>query len=259
VGCYKSFMPQAFEADPFLTTQALAPIRLADGVLAELTGAILDGRLPEGGALPSEARLAARFGVSKQVVREAIRQLAALGVVEIGQGRSTRVVAMTGEPLGRFWRFAVGDTAVGLQEAVELRRMLEPQVARLAAQRATSAGLAELTEALQRMERAIDDPALWMEADLDFHATLARLTGNRLVQLQVRGLRPVIERVMQRMNNVANRRPADWRVTFERHARVQRAVAARDADAAQAAMLDHFAAAEGAIAAIVTATREATT
>jgi GntR family transcriptional repressor for pyruvate dehydrogenase complex len=246
-------MQQAL-ADPFGTTQALAPIRLADGVLAELTGAILDGRLPEGGALPSEARLAARFGVSKQVVREAIRQLAALGIVEIGQGRATRVVAMTGEPLGRFWRFAVGETAAGLREAVELRRMLEPQVARLAAQRATASGIAELSDALARMQAAIAEPALWIEADLDFHATLARLTGNRLVQLQMHGLRPVILRAMQRMNAIATRKAADWRVTYERHARVQRAIAMQDADAAEAAMRDHFAAAEGAIAAIFTAT-----
>jgi GntR family transcriptional repressor for pyruvate dehydrogenase complex len=253
-------MQHAMADDPFFATQALAPVRLADGVLAELTGAILDGRLPEGGALPSEARLAARFGVSKQVVREAIRQLAALGIVEIGQGRATRVVAMTGEPLGRFWRFAVGETAAGLREAVELRRMLEPQVAQLAARRATPAGIEELSAALATMQAALDDTARWMAADLDFHETLARLTGNRLVQLQMHGLRPVIERVMQRMNNVANRTRADWLVTFERHARVQRAVAARDADAAHAAMLDHFAAAEGAIAAIFTAQQgEATT
>ena len=253
-------MQQAVEADPFGTSQALAPVRLADGVVAELSRAILDGRLPEGGALPAEARLAARFGVSKQVVREAIRQLAALGVLEIGQGRATRVCAMTGEPLGRFWRFAVGETAEGLAEAVELRRMLEPQVARLAALRANADGLADLAAALARMQQAIADPATWIEADLDFHETLARMTGNRLIRLQMRGLRPVIERVMQRMNSVATRTPADWQVTFERHARVHRAVAAHDPAAAQDAMLAHFAAAEGAIAAIFpTTTTEETT
>jgi GntR family transcriptional repressor for pyruvate dehydrogenase complex len=240
-------MDQAL-ADPFGETRALAPVRLADGVLAELTAAILDGRLPEGGALPSEARLAARFGVSKQVVREAIRQLSALGVLEIGQGRATRVVAMNAEPLGRFWSFAVGATRQGLREAVELRRMLEPQVAQLAAERATAPGIAALAAALARMEEAISDPGRWIEADLDFHETLARMTGNRLVELQMRGLRPVIEKVMHLLNHAGTRTAQDWRVTLERHARVLRAVAARDAVAAQAAMRDHFGAAETAIA-----------
>ncbi|MGG5809586.1 FadR/GntR family transcriptional regulator [Falsiroseomonas sp. CW058] len=237
-------------ADPFGEMRALAPVRLADGVLAELTAAILDGRLPEGGALPSEARIAARFGVSKQVVREAIRQLSALGVLEIGQGRATRVVAMGAEPLGRFWSFAVGATRQGLREAVELRRMLEPQVAALAAERATEAGIAALAAALARMEAALSDTSHWIVADLDFHETLARMTGNRLVELQMRGLRPVIERVMALLNHAGTRTEADWRITLERHARVLRAVAARDAVAAQAAMRDHFGAADTAIASI---------
>jgi GntR family transcriptional repressor for pyruvate dehydrogenase complex len=240
-------MQQAL-ADPFGDARALAPVRLADGVLAELTAAILDGRLPEGVALPSEARLAERFGVSKQVVREAIRQLSALGVLEIGQGRATRVVAMNAEPLGRFFSFAVGATRQGLREAVELRRMLEPQVAALAAERADAPGIAALSAALERMQAAIAAPDRWMAADLDFHETLARMTGNRLVELQMRGLRPVIERVMTLLNHAGTRTAADWRVTLERHAGVLRAVAARDPVAAQAAMRDHFAAADSAIA-----------
>jgi GntR family transcriptional repressor for pyruvate dehydrogenase complex len=157
---------------------------------------------------------------------------------------------MDAEPLGRFWSFAVGASRRGLREAVELRRMLEPQVAGLAAARATDAGIAALTQALARMEAALAVPERWIVADLDFHETLARMTGNRLVELQMRGLRPVIERVMTLMNNVSTRTAADWRVTLDRHAKVVRAVAARDGATAQAAMLDHFGAADAAIAAI---------
>lgn len=241
---------QPAAADPFGETRALAPVRLADGVLAELTAAILDGRLPEGSALPSEARLAARFGVSKQVVREAIRQLSALGVLEIGQGRSTRVRGMDAEPLGRFWSFAVGVTRQGLREAVELRRLLEPGVAALAAERATPEGVAALEAALARMEAALADTTLWIGADLDFHETVARMAGNRLVELQMRGLRPVIERVMGLLNHAGTRTAADWRVTLDRHARVVRAIGSRRPAAAHRAMLDHFGAADTAIAAL---------
>jgi GntR family transcriptional repressor for pyruvate dehydrogenase complex len=235
-------------ADALFDATSVAPVRLADGVLAQLSAAILDGRLAAGEALPSEARLAARFGVSKQVVREAIRQLSALGVLEIGQGRATRVRALDAEPLGRFWRFAVGDTREGLAEAVELRRMLEPQVARLAAERGTAAGIAELHAALRRMAGAIGDIPRWIEADLDFHDTLARLAGNRLVRLQVRGLRPVIERIMVQFNGREPRSEADWQATLARHARVAAAVTKRDPNRAEAAMLAHFAAADAAIA-----------
>jgi GntR family transcriptional repressor for pyruvate dehydrogenase complex len=222
----------------------LAPVRLADGVLAALSQAILDGRLKPGESLPSEASLAAQFGVSKQVVREAVRQLAALGAVQIGQGRATRVVEMTdAQPLARFWRFAVGSTRDGLAEAVELRRILEPQVARLAATRATPDGVARLRDALKRMEAALGDVPAWIPADLDFHEQLGRMSGNRLVRLQVQGLRPVLEEVLRHFNS-AQRSKADWQRTLARHRRVADAVAARDADAAFAAMLEHFEAAD---------------
>ena len=226
----------------------LAAVRLADGVLAALSEAILEGRLAPGEALPSEATLATRFGVSKQVVREAIRQLAALGAVRIGQGRATRVAGMTDpEPLARFWRFAVGATREGLAEAVELRRMIEPQVARLAARNATEAGIAALREALARMEAAIGDVDRWVPADLDFHEQLGRMSGNRLVHLQVQALRPVMDQVLQRFSGGARTR-ADWNATLARHRRVLDSVAARDEARALAAMDAHFEAADDRLA-----------
>lgn len=226
----------------------LAAVRLADGVLAALSEAILDRRLAPGEALPSEAALAARFGVSKQVVREAIRQLAALGVVRIGQGRATRIAAMTDpEPLARFWRFAVSTTREGLAEAVELRRIIEPQVARLAARHATAAGLAALRGAFARMQAALGDVEGWVAADLDFHEQLGRMSGNRLLRLQVQALRPVMEQVLRRFSAGARSR-ADWNATLARHARVLEAVAGRDEAAARAAMEAHFEAAEARLA-----------
>lgn len=235
----------SFEAAP------IAAVRLADGVVAALSEAILDGRLRPGEALPAEARLAERFGVSKPVVREAIRQLEALGAVTIGQGRPTRVAqALDAQPLARFWRFAAGGTRAGLAEAVELRRMIEPQVARLAAERATPEGLEALRAILDRMRAASGDVPRWITADLDFHDQLGALAGNRLVRLQVHGLRPVIEEIMRLFNARGRRGPEDWRATWERHERVAGAIAARDPDAAEAAMLAHFAAAEAAIAEI---------
>jgi GntR family transcriptional repressor for pyruvate dehydrogenase complex len=226
----------------------LAPVRLADGVLAALSQAILDGRLKPGEALPSEAALAASFGVSKQVVREAVRQLAALGAVQIGQGRATRVVEMTdAQPLARFWRFAVGSTREGLAEAVEMRRILEPQVARLAAKHATPDGVAALRGALKRMDAALGDVPAWIPADLDFHEQLGRMSGNRLVRLQVQGLRPVIEEVLRHFNS-AQRSKADRRRTLARHRRVADAVAAHDGEAAFACMLEHFEAADARLA-----------
>ncbi len=232
-------------ASPFGSVTA---VRLVDRVTGELSAAILDGRLPQDGALPSEARLAADFGVSKQVIRESLRQLAVLGVVQNGQGRATRVRLLDAEPLGRFWRFAAAGTAEGLAEAVELRRMLEPQAANLAAQRRTEPDLAVLHTITARMREALGDVTLWVEADLDFHDQIGRMTHNRLLWLQVRGLRPVIEEVLARFNNRPGQTAAGRRATLLRHLRIADAIVAADPEAAQVGMLDHFKAAEVAIA-----------
>lgn len=233
---------------PAETFAPLSPVRLADGVLAALSQAILDGKLRPGEALPSEATLAGSFGVSKQVVREAVRQLAALGAVQIGQGRATRVAEMTdAEPLARFWRFAVGSTRERLAEAVEFRRMLEPLIARTAAEHATPEGIAVLGAALARMEAAIGDVEAWIPADLDFHEQLGRMTGNRLLRLHAQGMRPVIEGVLRHFNVAerdARRDVAEWRRTLERHRRVYEAIVARDPARAEAAMVLHFEAAD---------------
>ncbi len=244
-------------AIPFVA-DALVPIRLADGVVSALSGAILEGRLRPGDPLPAESRLAETFGVSKQVVREAVRQLAALGAVRVGQGRSTRV-AEGGDaaPLGRFWQFAAAGTREGLAQAVELRRIVEPGVARLAATRADAAGIAAMRAIVARMAAAMGDVPRWIPADLDFHEGLGRLSGNALVRMQVEGLRPVMAEVLRRFNGRGERSPREWRATLDRHAAVVDAVAAGDADGAERAMLRHFEAAETAIGEIFgSATRE---
>ena len=232
-------------ASPFGSVTA---VRLVDRVTTELSAAILDGRLAQDGPLPSEARLAAEFGVRKQVIRESLRQLAALGVVQNGQGRAARVRLLDAEPLGRFWRFAAAGTAEGLAEAVELRRMLEPQAARLAARRRTEPDLAVLHAITARMRMALRDVTLWVEADLDFHDQIGRMTHNRLLWLQVRGLRPVMEEVLVRFNNRPGQDAAARRATLKRHLRIADAIVAFDPGAAEAGMMDHFQAAEVALA-----------
>lgn len=234
-------------ADPF-SDAGLTQVRLGDGIIAHLTRAILEGRLRPGERLPSESALAARYGVSKPVVREAIRQLAAQGVLQVGQGRPTEVRPLNADPLGRFWLFAVGSGPEGLAEAVELRRMLEPPAARLAALRHTLPQLDALRAVLADMEAALGNVPRWITADLAFHGQLAAMAQNRLLLLQMQGLTPVIRNVMDRFNTRTARGRAEWQATWDRHASVVDAVAARDPAGAEQSMFAHFAAADMAIA-----------
>ena len=233
--------------DEVLGGADVVPTRLGDAVVERLTQAILDGRLKPGDALPSEGRIAAAFGISKQIAREAIRELAAMGVVQIQQGKTTRVRALDAEPLGRIFRFAVRGSETGLVEAIELRRVLEPAVARLAAGRRTAQEVERLRAVLDRLEASLGDVPAWIEADLDFHDEIARMAGNKLMRLQMQALRPVIREVMEAFNSREKRGPADWRATYDRHAAIFAGIAAGSGAAAQRAMTIHFEAADQAI------------
>lgn len=239
------------DSDPFGGADVV-PVRLGDALIARITDAIHDGRLKPGDPLPSEARLAASFGVSKPIAREAIRQLAAMGVVNIQQGKVTRVQALDAAPLDRFFRFAVRGRKSGLTEAVELRRILEPPTAAHSAERRSAADVERLEFILARMEAALGDVPRWIEADLDFHEAVAASSGNRLLDFQIRGLRPVIREVMEIFNSRDARSAADWDRTFQRHVRVVDAIRAGDPLAAARAMNKHFEAAEAAIAELAT-------
>jgi GntR family transcriptional repressor for pyruvate dehydrogenase complex len=228
----------------FTDAAGLVPTRLGDTVLAQLAGAIADGRLKPGDPMPSEGSIAASFGVSKQIAREAIRELAAMGVVHVQQGKTSRVRAADAAPLGRFFRLAVGDGIEGLTQAVELRRILEPGIAALAAVRRNDADIAALRAILQRMRESAGDAERWIEADLDFHRAMARISGNRLIELQLQALEPVIRGMMERFNRRNRRTLEDWQQTWLRHERVVRAIekgtGKGGAARAAAAMAAHF-------------------
>jgi GntR family transcriptional repressor for pyruvate dehydrogenase complex len=168
----------------------------------------------------------------------------------VQQGKVGRVRAIDSGPLARFFRFAVGGSEQGLHNAVELRRFLEPQIARMAAQRATQDERAALREILSAMEAALGDVSGWIEADLAYHRQIAAMSHNGLIALQMQGLEPVIREMMVRFNDRAARKAADWRETFRRHVQVAEAIDAGDADAAERAMGSHFQAADAAIAEI---------
>lgn len=233
--------------EDFLPSAEAASVRLGEVVLEWLSKAILEGRLKIGDPLPAESRLASAFGVSKPVVREAVRELAALGVVHIQQGKVARVRAVDAGPLIQFYRFAVSEDADGLADANELRKIIEPQAAIYAARRGTGPERERLTNALQRMEASIGDAEKFTNADIQFHETIAAMTGNRLLSLQMQGLRTVIRSVSEILTARPERTATHWEETVARHRAIHDAIVAGQEDAAALAMSEHFSAADAAI------------
>jgi DNA-binding FadR family transcriptional regulator len=154
------------------------------GQLVERIGArIVRGHYPAGAPLFAEA-LEAEFGVSKTVVREALRVLAAKGLVETRQKRGTVVLARESWSLLDSdvlrWQGATRPDLGFLENLAEVRSIIEPAVARLAAVRRTDADLATMEEALESMASA--DPEAVAAADVRFHRALLEAAHNELLR-----------------------------------------------------------------------------
>ena len=145
----------------------------------------------------------------------------------------------------------------GLTEAVELRRMLEPPIARLQRRAPLAADIERLAAILVRMEAALTDVPRWIEADLDFHEAIAASAGNRLLDLQMQGAAAGDPRGDGAASTRAAPAPRPTGARpIKRHVQVVDAIRAGDAEAAERAMSKHFEAAEAAIAELATIREE---
>jgi DNA-binding FadR family transcriptional regulator len=168
-------------------TRSPAPARNAHGrTLDSLGEAIVAGRYPPGSSIPPEPLLCEELGVSRTVVREAIKSLVAKGLISTGPKVGTRVLAaehwntFDAEVVGWHARSGLGrDFVMDLQE---LRRVVEPAAVRLAAERASAEDLSALQAAYDEMALAIEQGGDYLGPDLAFHQTLLRASGNRLLQ-----------------------------------------------------------------------------
>ena len=162
------------------------PLRNVLGhTLHTLGEAIVAGRYPVGSSIPPEPTLCETYGVSRTVVREAIKSLVAKGIVSTGPKVGTRVLAA--EQWNWFdadvvaWQSKAGLTREFLRDLQELRRVVEPAAVRLAAERATAADLAAVEDAYAGMKRAIDEGGDYVSHDLRFHQGLLRACHNRML------------------------------------------------------------------------------
>lgn len=164
----------------------MAPIKNVHGHTLDLLGeAIVAGRYPPGSVVPPEPTLCEELGVSRTVVREAVKSLVAKGLVVTGPKVGTRV--MPSEQWNWFdpdvvtWQSKAGLTREFLRDLQELRRIVEPAAVRLAAERATPEDIAGIEAAYAGMKDAIENGGDYVKHDLLFHQGLLRACQNRMV------------------------------------------------------------------------------
>jgi DNA-binding FadR family transcriptional regulator len=154
-------------------------------VLDQLGESIVAGRYAPGGTVPPEAALCEELGVSRTVVREAVKSLVAKGLLSTGPKVGTRVLPENSwnwfDPDVVVWKSKVGLTREFLRDLQELRRIVEPAGVRLAAERATPEDIADIETAYAGMKAAIEDGGDYVAHDLRFHQGLLNACHNRMV------------------------------------------------------------------------------
>src|SRR5580704_13561381 len=156
--------------------------RLYEQIVQQVEESIHKGALKPGDQLPPERELAEQFGVSRTAVREAVKTLREKGLVEAYPGRGTFIKDGTAQAI----RQSLGlMTRIGQPEGTfhlaEVREILEPEIAALAAARVEEQHVSTMREAYAAMDRSRRDPDAFIEADLDFHLSLAEAAGNPLI------------------------------------------------------------------------------
>lgn len=212
--------------------------RLYERIAVHIEGLVSSGKLQPGNRLPAERELAEGLGVGRGVVREAVKLLAERGLVTISPGRGTFVAEVDSkrhsEQLGRFFKRG----GHSYQDLHAVRQILEVEIAGLAAQKATPADLAKMSQSIAEMDATVS-PATqteFIKADTAFHAALAEATQNAVFPLFMDVLMDLLEEprfLMSKMADVPARSQAHHRLIFES---VQRG----DAAAARQAMWQHI-------------------
>ena len=217
-------------------------IKLADQVALALEAMIAQRQLQAGEKLPPERVLCERFGVSRTAIREAVRSLAAKGLVEVRAGGGTWVRHPSARPAAQLLGLAMqtGGAGVTWANVLEARRTLEVEIAGLAAERHEAADLIPLQEALDDMRGSAHDAEAWARADVCFHDSLAAATHNPLMRM----LLAVMSDALLNARRLAHKLGSTPSVALRHHRMVLRHVQLRDVAGARLAMLEHLREAE---------------
>ena len=213
--------------------------RLYEQIVSQIEQRIEKGELKVGDQLPSERELAEQFAVSRTAVREAVKALREKGLVEILAGRGTFITDGTSDKirnsLGLLMK--IGNTK-GSANLVEVREILEPEIAALAATRITDEYIVAMQDAVNIMEvaTASNNSEAFVEADLDFHLALAEATQNPIIPALMDSVIDLLREQRKRTGNVSG---GLARGQYH-HKIILEAVIKRDPDAARQAMQNHL-------------------
>lgn len=221
---------------------SLRPIEggsLVQTAMDAVTRHIRDNKLRVGDSLPGEGHFAETLDVSRAVMREAFGALAALKLIDVGNGRKPRVGALDGSVIATSLQHAISTAQITVPDIWDVRRTIEQRTAALAATMRTDEEAAQIVALAEAMATDKDDLARRTEHDIAFHNTIARASHNVLFIEIVASFAPLMEVAVPTawQTRVAK---SQKQLMIDRHVAVAKAIAERNPEAAAEAMARHF-------------------
>jgi GntR family transcriptional repressor for pyruvate dehydrogenase complex len=211
--------------------------RVFEQIAAQIERRILSGELRHGDYLGSERELGEQFGASRTAVREALKTLAQRGLVDMRPGRGTMVIDGTSQAVRHSLHLMMRIGSRHVQEHLtEVREIVEPEMAALAAERAEDEHIAAMLAAFETMEHALDDADAFIAADNDFHRAVARGSGNPLILALMDSIVDLLSEQRKMIFSVTGG-PQRGQM---HHRRVMDAIVAKDPEAARNCMRAHL-------------------
>ncbi|MBU2054094.1 MAG: FadR family transcriptional regulator [Proteobacteria bacterium] len=213
--------------------------RAYEDIVQQVLALIEEGKLKRGDQLPSERELTDIFKVSRTTVREAIRTLESMKLLQCRQGNGTYVLASSEEALIQPLAAALFNKKDDIRDIFFIRRIIEPHVAQLAAENATSQEIEEMERILQEQKQCIRDGKNIIETDSAFHSLMVKATKNHVMERLVIAL---IDLLRQSREQYLTEGENDKRAnrSLDGHRRVLSAVKNGDGDDARNSMMKHL-------------------
>jgi GntR family transcriptional repressor for pyruvate dehydrogenase complex len=214
-------------------------VRLSDKVADAMLDTILNRGLRPGDPLPSERELGEQYGVSRTVIREAVRALTSRGVIDARAGRGLTVAKVAPETVSASMQLYLhGQDQIPYAKIHEVRTGIEIQIAGYAAERATDEEIEELSQLNEALNQADEsDHEQLSILDVEFHRAIARMTHNELYLIMLDSIGPLMLEVRRATIGAPNGRA----VAYDIHKKIVDAIASRDPDKARDAMQEHLA------------------
>ncbi len=220
-----------------------APItrqKLSDQVYDRMWEMIVSGELAPGDAIPSERILMEKFGVGRPAVREALQALANKGVITISQGERSRVNELSAtialDQVDEIAKLLLSAEPSNLEHLKQIRKILEAGTVRFAAENSTDEDVRKLREIIENQRGQEKNSKGFIEADIDFHVTIARMTKNPLLQSVTQAMLTWLFEYYTPLLHWSGRE----KTTLLEHEKLVDHLAAHDADSAANLMRDHL-------------------